>query len=780
MQRIPISICAALIALASGAPAQNAGRGGQGAVWIAAPEAPARDYGVYHFRRTFEMPSQPASFIVRVTADNRYKLFVNGRQASIGPARGDLLNWRYETVDIASFLKPGRNVLAAVVWNFGDHAPGAQISRRTGFLVQGETAAERIADTGLAWKAVRNTSYRAIPYGRVFQYGYYVAGPGDHVDGSLYPWGWEQPDYDDSGWKPAVSIGRPALRSAGSGEDWWLVPRSIPQMELTPERVGTVRRSSGVTPPAAFPAQPAAFSVPARSKAVILVDRTHLTTAYPELVVSGGKGAQVTVKYAETLRYPGKKDPGNRNDIEGKVSEGNQDEFIADGGARRLFSTLWWRTWRYLELTVETRDEPLTIDDLRSVYTGYPFERKARFDSDSAEIKTILDTGWRTARLCAHETYIDCPYYEQLQYVGDTRVQSLLSIYNTGDARLMRNAIELVDDTRTGDLLTFSRAPSSIPQYIPGFSLWWIGMVHDYWMYQDDPEFVKRMLPGVRANLAWFARLQKPNGSLSLVPFWNIVDSTRRLRAGEEEPGWAPSDLQLLLAYQWAAELEDGVGYKGLAQDYRKAAEQLRATISNLYADPARKLFADTPDRKVFSQASNAMAILAGLVKPEEARAWIDRAIDDPAIEQSGLYFRYYLHAAANAAGAGDRYLDLLDPWRRMLKLGLTTWGEFDASDTRSDCHAWSASPNIEVFRTILGIDSAAPGFKRVIVRPFLGKLTRASGSIPHPKGEIAVNLALRDGKLQAEVTLPPGIDGDFVWKNERRPLRPGQNKLSF
>jgi hypothetical protein len=206
----------------------------------------------------------------------------------------------------------------------------------------------------------------------------------------------------------------------------------------------------------------------------------------------------------------------------------------------------------------------------------------------------------------------------------------------------------------------------------------------------------------------------------------------------------------------------------------------MKTALAALYLDPSRKLFADTPDKKTFSQPVNVMAILAGLVPPAEEHAWIDRTIDDPGIAKSGLYFRYYLHLAANVAGAGDRFVGLLDPWRRMLDRGLTTWSEFDASDSRSDCHAWSASPNVEIFRTILGVDTAAPGFRRVIVRPFLGKLTRASGAIPHPKGEIAVRLALRNGELEAEVGLPPGIDGDFVWKGERRPLRPGANKLTF
>ena len=269
-----------------------------------------------------------------------------------------------------------------------------------------------------------------------------------------------------------------------------------------------------------FPAQPEPLHIPARTHAVLLLDQTYLTTAYPELTVSGGKDAVIRMRYAESLfepPTPGSRalDKGNRNEVEGKQFIGNHDEFIADGGARRTFRPLWWRTYRYLELDVETRDQPLTVDDLRATYVGYPV-RAPRAPSMPARRKStrILDVGWRTARLCAHETYMDCPYYEQLQYVGDTRVQCLVSLFNTGDARLMRNAIDQINDSRQSDGCTMSRYPTRLEQYIPGFSLWWIGMVHDYWWYVDDPAFVRRMLPGVRAVLSFFDGYQKENGSL--------------------------------------------------------------------------------------------------------------------------------------------------------------------------------------------------------------------------------------------------------------------------
>jgi hypothetical protein len=353
----------------------------------------------------------------------------------------------------------------------------------------------------------------------------------------------------------------------------------------------------------------------------------------------------------------------------------------------------------------------------------------------------------------------------------------------TGDGRLMRNAIELLDSSRSAEGATYSRAPSRLQQYIPPFSLWWIGMLHDYWMYQDDPAFVARMLPGVRAVLWFFAARQHDNGSLGRMPWWNFVDWTKEWGDGVPPVlaggNSAPLDLQLLLAWQWAAEMEATLGNQALAEEDRHAAARLRDSARQLYWDAGRHLFADTPDKREYSQQTNALAVLAGVSEGAEARDLIERVSGDRSLVQCSIYFRHYLHSAMNKAGAGDRYLDMLGPWRTMLDRGLTTWAE-TADPARSDCHAWGASPNYELFRTVLGIDSAAPGFARVAIRPFLGKLTHVSGAIPHPKGEIAVTLTLDNGKLEAGVTLPAGVTGQFEWRGQTRDLHPGENHLTL
>jgi hypothetical protein len=760
------------------------------ASWISVPGAPPFDYGVYHFRKTFQLGAKPAHFVIHVSADNRYELFVNGERSVNGPARGDLYHWRYETVDIAPMLKAGSNTLAAVVWNFGPYAPEAQLTWQTGFLVQGDTQAERAIDTGASWRCTRNEAYSPLPVTHGDLRGYFVAGPGERIDAAKYPWRWEQPGFDDGRWSKAVVLSNGAPRDSSDAPNrWMLVPRTLPAMEEKLERIVAVRESNGAQLPAGWPAKAAAFTVPANTKARFLLDQSYLTTGHTELDISGGKGATISLGYAEALveagNYQGEFRKGNRNEIAGKRFVGYKDVFVADGGRHRVFRPLWWRTWRYLEFTIETGAEAVTINDLRGVFSAYPFERRAELNTGNPEIDNILDIGWRTARLCAHETYMDCPYYEQLQYVGDTRIQALVSLYMSGDDRLMRNAIAQLNESRTAEGATYSRAPSRLQQYIPPFSLWWIGMVHDYWMYRDDPQFVGEMLPGVRQVLTFFGRYQKQDGTLGRVPWWNFGDWVPAWPDGvppRDADGSESSiiDLQLLLAYQWAADLEDELGSRALAADDRNAAARLGSAIQARYWDGSRRLYSDNSDHSKWSEHADILAILAGLVKEDDARALLRRTLEEKGLEQPTFYFRHYLHTALNLVGDGDRYVSMLEPWRGMMRLGLTTWAE-NPEPARSDCHAWSASPNFELFRTVLGVDSAAPGFKKVSIRPFLGDLKQVAGSVPHPNGTIQVRLSRRstDG-IHAEIDLPVGTTGVFAWAGRTKELSSGQNVVEF
>ena len=157
----------------------------------------------------------------------------------------------------------------------------------------------------------------------------------------------------------------------------------------------------------------------------------------------------------------------------------------------------------------------------------------------------------------------------------------------------------------------------------------------------------------------------------------------------------------------------------------------------------------------------------------------MNQTLADTSLIQCTIYFRYYLNQALQASGLGDQFLDNLQIWRDQMALGLTTWAEMP-EPSRSDCHAWGASPNIEFFRILLGIDSNAPGFKSIRIAPSLGDLKEGSGTMPHPVGSVTASYKLdKKGKLTARLILPTGTDGVFVWKGKEYQLKSGEQVLT-
>jgi len=300
------------------------------AQWIVPPGTDPFGFGVYHFRKTLELAERPARFVVHVTADNRYQLWVNGERVVWGPARGDLNHWRFETVDLAPHLRAGRNILAAVVWNYGELAPESQVTWRTGFLLQGNTKAEQAANTNESWKAARNPAYAPIPFTHAQMRGYYVVGPGERVDGAKFPWGWETAGFSDEAWATAVPVvpdGRAGGSPRGSQDApnrWLLVQRTIPLMEERPEAdgvgaTGCRRERAGGVPHRQDTAHGACWNKGPPAHRSGLPDDGLPGARVQRRRRRGGQDG-----YAEALYTPStatsRPDKGDRNEVEGRNS----------------------------------------------------------------------------------------------------------------------------------------------------------------------------------------------------------------------------------------------------------------------------------------------------------------------------------------------------------------------------------------------------------------------------------------------------------------------------
>lgn len=761
--------------------------------WIDVPNTEPHGYGVYHFRKTFTLNEKPQQFIIHVSADNRYKLYVNDSLVSFGPAKGDLYHWNFETVDIASQLHAGKNIIAAVVWNFGEEKPAWQISYRTAFILQGDTKTEEVINTDDSWKCTPDKAYSPLQAELV--YSYYAIGATEKVDMNVYPTKWMSLDFNDNDWMNAHEIFNGIPKNVNHwSTGWMLIPRSIPMMELTPQRLQSIRRTN-IKADENFLQGNHAIKIPAYTTAHILFDQSFETTAFPVLNFSNGKNADISLTYAEAL-YKNEPDSidwraqnqkGNRNEIEGKHIVGVKDEIISNGDAHQNFTALSFQTYRYVQLDVTTQDDDLIIDDFYGMYTGYPFKMNAQFSSSDTSLNKILEVGWRTARLDAQETYTDCPYYEQLQYAGDTRIQAMVSLYNSGDDRLMRNAIEQIANSTLAEGITESRYPHNIHQEIPTFSLIWISMLHDYYMYRSDTNFVKDQLRISRQVLAFFHKFQQADGSIKNAPYWNFTDWV-------DAPGWdggvapidkdgnsALMDLQLLMAYESGYDLEKNLGMSCYSKAYEQQINQLKKIILEKYWDADKRLFSDTKEKKYYSQHANALAILTNVVNENDAHALGEKLLNDSSLAKASVYFRYYLYQALTKAGYGNDYLNWLGIWQQNLAEGLTTWAEIDdINRARSDCHAWGSSPNIELYRIVLGINTDAPGFSKVKIEPHLGTLTNASGTIPHPNGNIKASYIFQNNKWNINLTLPEKITGTFIWKGKKYVLKSGENKFSI
>ncbi len=755
------------------------------AQWITHPTESTLDSRVFLFRRNFDLKKQPEKFIIYISADNRYRLYVNGKYIVSGPSSSDINNYRYETINIAKYLKAGKNLIATEVVNFGEYRKASTMTFQTAFILQGDEKNPVDVNTSNKsnWKVTRDFGFESIPFVSDSLHGYYVAGPGERRIAEKHPKNWNKVALDDSNWlQPKAgtvefAVGKGFL----FGSTWYLVPRTIPFMEESQQRFGKIARVEGLKINDDFIKGTGALTIPSNKKVTILIDQEHHTIGHPEMYYSGGKGSKIKITYSEAM-YDKNWKKGNRNKIEGKHILGYYDIIEADGSDNNLFKPFGQKTYRFIELEIITKGKPLIINDYYGVYTAYPFKENAVFETGDKVLDQIWDAAWLTLRNSSVEGFID-PYYEQLQYIGDSRIEALVSITVDGDDRLMRKAIEMFDNSRLPNGLTQSRYPSYIVQVIPTYSLIWIDMIHDYHMFRNDDQFVKSFTPGMRAVLDWWANKVDDFGMPKGMEWWNFTDWSPGFHNGI--PDGADDGYSASIALQFVHTLQNAVQiYKDLdmgkeANKYDQLQKRItQSVLKNCYV-PAKGLIAETPRKKKFSQHTNIMAILTDAIPVKNQKVMMQKILDDNDLIQTTIYYKFYLFNALQKAGLGDQYLDLLENWTNQLNQGLTTFAETDI-EPRSECHAWSASPNFHFLTLVAGIQPGGKNFEKIIVEPNLGKLINIKAKMPHPNGFIEVKLERRGQKLKGEVVLPKDTNGTFYWKGNKINLIEGMQKINI
>jgi hypothetical protein len=765
------------------------------AQWIdAGPGIAADEFGrVFYLRKTF-VAEDPGSFRrVHVSADSRYKLWINGVPAARGPARFDPLHQQYDTLDLSGIVRPGTNVFAAEImyWGQGEPSRGGpifQMSARPAFVLESdEIRSDR------SWKSLISEGMAAPSWENVFKgVGYFAGNWLEQVDARRIPVDWQQPDFDDSSWINAREITRAEIWGEGDTRaPWKLLPRSIGPVEeqapqpARPIQSGIVKETTAmppfsleVAPTPQAPSLPITLPGDGRTRYVVF-DAGRLVTAFPRLDIEAGEGAVVEIMYAEAPSLNFKKE---RRDVLGdRRVEGSNDIYITRPG-RQAYEPFFHRTFWYIRVAVKS-DSPVTLHGLDYRWTGYAFPERGTFECSDGTLNRIWEVGWYTARLCAHETYEDCTYYEQLQYVGDTRIQALVTYYVSGDSRLPAYAIRQINASRLPEGLTYSRYPSHLYQVIPGFSLFWVLMLDDYLLHTGDVDLVRECAAGVYSVLRFFEAYETPQGLIANVPYWNYHDWT--FPDNGTPPGSKVNCTLTTLLYKGALDagtrLFNALDDPHEAERFRARSESVAAAINRHAWSEQEGLYLDGVGVQSLSRHVNTYAVLFDVADPARKERIARRLFTDPAVRDTTFYFAYYLHQAAVALGQPQRILDDMARWRGMLDLGTSTWWE-TPTDTRSDCHAWSSAPTFEFMQEILGVRPTAPGFARVKIQPFAAHLTWARGTVPTPKGDIHVSwkrAANLQRGLQLDVTLPPGVEADVILPSGSQTRRgAGQHQL--
>jgi len=738
------------------------------------------------FRRQFDATASPLR--LHVSADERFELFLDGQRIARGPDRSDVEHWSYSTYEIQ--LAPGAHRLEALAWSIGPYQPVAQLSWRGGFVLKAEGDYDPQLTTGKsAWEVAKLEGYD-------FSTGVFFVG----AQLTARDCG---PQWKEGSYVPAIVIRAPLNARNQWGETaagWKLFPTTLPDQldrEVATGRAvalgsGALGREDAVqAEQARHPDLPqwqalvagqGEMVVPANAEQFLLWDLGNYYCAYPVGEVSGGAGAKLTWGWAESLYLPKADAKGQRDEFIGKTFRGMTDTFLPGGGAHQKFSTLWWRAGRWCLISIKTGAEPLTIHRLVLDESRYPVENESSFDGGDPELPGVIGLAVRGLQMCMHETYMDCPFYEQLQYDGDARLELLTTYAMTHDDRLPKRALELFDFSRHNEGFVNERYPAYLPQQSPTFSLIWALMLNDYAYWRNDPAFVKARVLGLRSMLEQFEPYLNPDGLLEKLPGWPFMDWVPQWSNGDAPDAEGVSALNNLLyvyALQKSAQVEESVGEPLLAQRLRGKAAVTAAAVRAKFWDEGRGLMADNLAHTEFSEHGQCLALLSDTLTGEQGRRCFENLLTAPDLKRTTIYFSFYLLETWQKFERGDLIVNRMSFWKDLVKQGLKTPVEAPG-DTRSDCHAWGSHPLFHLQASVAGVRPASAGFRTVRIAPLPGKLPKLVSRTPHPDGFIALDLAFEGARCHGSVELPPGITGVFVWHGQEEKLNSGANTIDL
>ncbi|KAL2801786.1 Six-hairpin glycosidase-like protein [Aspergillus granulosus] len=734
-----------------------------------------------HFRRTLELQDElPASLRVSLTADTRYKLYVNRRLVRFGPVKGDHALWFTDEVDLAPYLVRGVNHIRIHVLRFFYATAHASSFPR---LPSGGVRIVPLGPDDRLGKQVQSSPLweTAIDPTTVLR----IDEPEDDFL-NIYEKSVPVPS-DQWTWEPARVL--EFQSSTGLSAPWKVSNRMIPDMQRTPIILKALHNIDSSLPRLSWeatllssdpPSSRASLHLPAHSTHSVDIECPSHVTAFLSLHFTRPPtpGSRVTLTYAESYEeqptlVPYLRRKGNRLDTT-KSIHGPRDMFELQGsqGVQHLryyqdeeteeaIIPFHFRTFRFIRLQIQVGASDLVFKGVGIDAVNYPLDILAslRVEPQAQEAEGLWNTSMRTLVNCMHDCYEDCPFYEQLQYAMDTRSSILFTYYVSGDDRLARQAIlQLAHSFQPALGLTSSRAPTHQPQVIPHFSLFWICMLYDHMQFFADKAFLCPLVPIADAILSYFADKIDPALGLVVIKdesgIWHFHDWTDEWRPYGIPPAATRTGVSTytncLYAYtlQLASHLQRYcLGREAVAEEYMDRSRSVANAVRRHCFDGeyfTDSLSTGSDAARDRSQHGQVWAVLCGAAEDgDPSRNLLRRSLDPSAtfpggrLIQASVAMSFYSLRALSKVG-GPVYEELFHgfwkPWHEQLALGLTTWEE-DSVSQRSDCHAWGATPLHEFMAEVVGLRPVEPGWSTIEFRPRAGLYRGLNATVPFRTG---------------------------------------------
>ncbi|TVY69377.1 hypothetical protein Focb16_v000062 [Fusarium oxysporum f. sp. cubense] len=752
--------------------------------WNEKPESSSAGEFVY-FRKSIDLHDIPHGPVkIAITADTRYKLYINKWVVHTGPVKGDDQTWFYDVLDIQPYLVAGRNNIIVHVLRFYHGSQNASSFPRTPFpglhirhdSTKGDLE-QRALDiqTDETWETALDTC-RALPVRGNFDFFLHTFERVDQRESHALTWVAAKPYRFMINW--------------GLSIPWNLHPRMIPFPRLEQLHPIAIYNIRSTQPRETWerlldPTLQHETGIVLTKGTVhhVELEMPYHITAYVDFRFArpstGGSKLEITWSegYEEQpTRLPFERKKGDRSDTS-KSIVGPKDQYIFGGtqldqglvdygiaeANDETFSPFHFRTFRYLAMDIEVvQDSDLVLNGIHIVKTNYPLKVLATFPTVEIENESpswfhkLWDVSLRTLENCMHDCYEDCPFYEQLQYAMDTRSSTLFTYMISRDDRLARQAIsQFYNSFQPKVGLTASRAPCHHLQIISHFSLFWVCMVTDHYEQFGDREFAASFLPIVDAILYTFgSRLDQETGLLrvsQLAGDWEFVDWSDSYKPfgvppAAKDTGYLTYTNQLF-AYtlQRLSSLESCLGKPSRADEHKHQAELIVQAVRNHCFDGTHFTdgLATLANPTHYSEHCQIWAVLCGAVTGKDAFDLLNRSLALQAkvegerahkLTQVSIAMAFYSLRALSFVGDEAyeaQFFSFWAPWRKQLELHMTTWVE-DYITQRSDCHAWGSLPLYEYTAEVAGFKLAMiNGERALIFKPRVGLFKAFEAKVP-------------------------------------------------